>query len=128
MSICDRWKVVLILLTFMQEADDKTLLDVAEYAANKMVAGEQNDEKELAAVWDALAETVAESSDQEILAQVREQGLDPHDEAVRVRMLLRDALKSRQQAKLPPIQRKWCRDVLKLVSEATDEPTERAKP
>jgi len=44
MSERDRWKVVLILLKFMQEADDSTLCTVALYAAKKMVqakAGEQ---------------------------------------------------------------------------------------
>jgi hypothetical protein len=57
-------------------------------------------EKELTAVWDAFAEMIAKSSDEEILAQAREEGRDPRETATHVRSLLRNALRSYQQTKL----------------------------
>lgn len=51
-------------------------------------------EKELAFISDALAESAAEMTDEEILAEVREEGLDPEVEAERIRSLLVDALDS----------------------------------
>lgn len=36
MSNRNRWKIILILLKFLQEADDRILVRVAEYAAKEM--------------------------------------------------------------------------------------------
>lgn len=37
MSGRERWKLILILLRFIREADDTQLLDVAQYAAQRMM-------------------------------------------------------------------------------------------
>ena len=51
----------------------------------------RNYEKELGFIMDALAESAAEISDEEILAEVREEGKDPRVEAERTRDLLLNA-------------------------------------
>jgi rubrerythrin len=50
-------------------------------------------EAELRAIMDALAESIAEMSDEEILAEAREAGEDPERIAARVRTILRRAVK-----------------------------------
>jgi hypothetical protein len=50
-------------------------------------------EAEFRAIMDALAESVAEMSDEEILAEAREAGEDPERIAARVRTILRRAVK-----------------------------------
>lgn len=79
-----------------------------------MPEGRDDYEKELAAVWDALAETVAESSDQEILAQAREEGIDVHTTANRVRDILRHVVKARQQVKLREAQERYRKRILEI--------------
>jgi hypothetical protein len=49
-------------------------------------------EAELRAIMDALAESVADASDEEILAEVREAGEDPERIATQIRAILRQAI------------------------------------
>ena len=51
----------------------------------------RNYEAELLAIMDALAESVAESSDEEVLQEAREAGEDPRVTADRVRSVLKQA-------------------------------------
>lgn len=46
-------------------------------------------------VWDRLEESLLTASDEEIVQEVREDGLDPEVEAERVRSLLIETSKSR---------------------------------
>jgi hypothetical protein len=50
-------------------------------------------EAELRAIMDALAESVAEASDEDILAEAREAGEDPARAAARIRAVLRRVVK-----------------------------------
>jgi hypothetical protein len=51
-------------------------------------------EETLQAMFDGVAEGVLEATDEEILAESRERGRDPLEEAEEVRRLLLDALKA----------------------------------
>jgi hypothetical protein len=57
-------------------------------------------EAELRAMMDALAESAAQASDKEILAEVRESGEDPEAVAARVRGILKTAVTSYEQRRL----------------------------
>lgn len=75
---------------------------------------QENLEKELRAVWDAFAESIAESSDEEVLAEAREEGEDPHETAQRVRSALRDAVKSLQQRRLHEAEHQYKRRITEI--------------
>ncbi len=57
-------------------------------------------EAELRAIMDALAESVAEASDEDLLAEAREAGEDPRRTAARVRNVLMRAAKDYEQRRL----------------------------
>src|SRR5437899_1789117 len=68
----------------------------------------RNYEKDLRAIYNGLAESILSASDEEILEEVREEGLDPDKEAERVRNVLlsavRDArLKMGEDAETPVV-------------------------
>ena len=60
----------------------------------------ENYEEELEAIMFALAESVAEASDEEILEETRAQGEDPTEAAGRVRNVLLNAAKTYRQRRL----------------------------
>lgn len=62
-------------------------------------------EAELRAIMDALAESVADASDEDILAEAREAGEDPARTAARIRTVLRRAAKDYEQKPLREAQR-----------------------
>ena len=64
-------------------------------------------EAELLAIMNALAESVAEASDADILAEAREAGEDPGRTAARVRALLGRAVKDNQQRRLREAQKDY---------------------
>jgi hypothetical protein len=64
-------------------------------------------EGELRAIMDALAESVAEASDADLLAEAREAGEDPARTAERVRAVLRRAAKAYDQRRLREAQRAY---------------------
>lgn len=64
-------------------------------------------EKELRAIMYALAESVAEAADEEILAEASEEGNDPGTAAEQIRNLLRNAVKAYQQRKLREAQQQY---------------------
>jgi hypothetical protein len=57
-------------------------------------------EAELRAIMDALAESVAEASDEDVLREAREAGEDPRTTADRVRNVLKRAAKDFEQRRL----------------------------
>src|SRR5882672_3748114 len=57
-------------------------------------------EAELRAIMEALAESVAEASDEDLLREVREAGDDPRATADRVRNVLKRAAKDFEQRRL----------------------------
>jgi len=67
----------------------------------------QNYEEELRAIMNALAESVAEASDEEILEETRAQGKDPTEAAGRVRNVLLDAGKAYRQRRLREAQHQY---------------------
>lgn len=73
-----------------------------------------NPEEELRALWDVFAESIAESSDEEVLAEAREEGEDPHETAERVRSALRDAVKSFQQRRLHEAEQDYKRRIAEI--------------
>lgn len=64
-------------------------------------------EAELLAIMNALAESVAEASDADLLAEAREAGEDPGRTAARVRALLGRAAKEYEQTRLREAQREY---------------------
>lgn len=64
-------------------------------------------EAELLAIMNALAESVAEASDADILAEAREAGEDPTRTAARVRKVLMRAAKDYEQRRLREAQRAY---------------------
>ena len=64
-------------------------------------------EKELRAIMDALAESIAQASDEEILDEVREEGDNPEIAAEHLRSRLRATAKAYQQQKLRAAQQQY---------------------
>lgn len=64
-------------------------------------------EKELRAIMYALAESIAQASDEEILAEVYEEGDNPEIAAEHIRSGLRDTVKAYQQQKLRAAQQQY---------------------
>lgn len=71
-------------------------------------------EKEFRALWDAFAESLVESSDDEVIAEAREEGEDPHQTAQRVRSALIDAVKSFQQRRLHEAEQEYKRRITEM--------------
>jgi len=67
----------------------------------------QSYEEELAAIMNALAESVAEASDGEILAETQEEGADPAEAAEHVRNVLLNAAKTYRQRRLREAQQQY---------------------
>jgi hypothetical protein len=67
----------------------------------------QNYEKELQAIMYALAESVAEASDEDILTETQEDGENPESAAERVRNVLLGAVKDFRQRRLVEAQRQY---------------------
>ena len=67
----------------------------------------QNYEEELRAIMNALAESVAEASDEEILEETRTQGRDTTEAAGRVRNVLLNAAKAYRQRRLREAQQQY---------------------
>lgn len=76
-----------------------------------MPGHKRNYEEELRAILYALADSVAEMSDAEIVAEVREGGNDPKVSADRVRSVLLNAAKTYQQRKLREAQKQYERRI-----------------
>ena len=53
-------------------------------------------EEQLRNIFDALAESVMEATDEEIMEEIRERGEDPAEVAERVRKVLLDAIRKRK--------------------------------
>ena len=61
---------------------------------------ERDHVEDLQAILDGLAESVAEDSDDQLLAEVKESGQDPNELLARVKGVLRQAVKQTQQRPL----------------------------
>lgn len=59
-------------------------------------------EAELASIYNALAESVLEMSDEEIEAEIRDEGLDPGEVAAHVRQVMREAIERSTSMGHPP--------------------------
>lgn len=64
-------------------------------------------DEELEAIMNALADSVAETSDEDILEEARAEGKDPGEAATRVRNVLLDAAKAYRQRRLLEAQQEY---------------------
>lgn len=71
----------------------------------------KNYEKELKAIMDALADSAIEATDQEVLEDVRHQGLEPDTLANEVRKNLLNAVKNYQKRNLVKAKKKYEKSV-----------------
>jgi len=60
----------------------------------------QNPDDELRSIIDALADSVLKASDEEILEEIQQEGLDPKEVAGEVRKVLFDSMRNYQQRRL----------------------------
>jgi hypothetical protein len=80
-------------------------------------------EAELRAIMDALAESVAEASDDDILAEAREAGEDPARTAARIRAVLRRAVRDYEQKPLREAQKAYEESVRSIRARPFSVPT-----
>jgi len=80
-------------------------------------------EAELRAIMDALAESAAQASDEEILSEVRESGEDPEAVAARVRGILSDAVTAYEQRRLRDAEESYRRRVESMRTQSRAIPT-----
>ena len=64
------------------------------------MSSNRTDAEKLHAILDSTAESIRESSDQDVLEEARLQGLDPGSEAARIRALMLQTVRSHQQRAL----------------------------
>jgi hypothetical protein len=83
----------------------------------------RNYEEDLASIMNALAESVLEMSDEEILAEAREEGEDPEEVAERVKNVLLEAVKAYEQRHLRTDQEQYKRRVAAMGDKRCEMPT-----
>lgn len=89
---------------------------------------DKNDyDEQLANIMNSLADSVLELSDEELLAEVRKEGVDPHVEAGRTREFLRQVSKARRMRKLEEAQRAYKKQVAEMRAKRYDLPTSPSK-
>jgi len=77
--------------------------------------------------WAAIAEDVASTPKNEIMAELREEGEDPSELASAVRQLLRDAVKEVRQQPLREARQRHAAALKKLFEQAVKLPTDMLK-
>jgi len=84
-------------------------------------------EQELERLFNELAESVLGLSDREISEEVAAKGVNPSEEAARIRAQVRDALKRTRQQKLVAAQQEYRRQIAAMDQKQYDIPQEPAK-
>jgi hypothetical protein len=79
-------------------------------------------DEQLSAIMNRLADSVLDLSDEQILAEAREEGIDPLNEAERIRDMLRDSSKTYRMQKLIEAERIYKNQVAKLRDTRLDLP------
>ena len=74
----------------------------------------RNYEREFKLIMDALAESVLEADDDEIAEEIREEGLEPEEEAENIRQVLRDAVTNYQKRNLYEAKKEYDQKIRKL--------------
>ena len=64
------------------------------------MANKKTESEKLEAMFDALGESICNESDEEILEDLRQEGIDPEAEAARLRTMMLDTVKAFQQRRL----------------------------
>ena len=64
------------------------------------MANKKTESERLDAMFDALGESICNESDEEILEDLRQEGIDPEAEAARLRTMMLDTVKAFQQRRL----------------------------
>ena len=64
------------------------------------MANKKTESERLEAMFDALGESICNESDEEILEDLRQEGIDPEAEAARLRTMMLDTVKAFQQRRL----------------------------
>lgn len=88
----------------------------------------KNDKEKLSAIMNQLADSVLELSDDQVLAEERENGIDPVKEAERIRDMLRRSSKTQRMQKLQAAERAYEENVARLNKsqyELPESPTKR---
>ena len=78
------------------------------------MANKKTDSERLEAMFDALAESICNASDDELLEDLRQEGVDPEAEANRLKEMMLDTLKAFQQHGLVSAQEGYRRRVEQL--------------
>ena len=87
----------------------------------------KNYHEQLSAIMNRLADSVLEMSDEQTLAEEREQGNDPIKEAESVRYVLRQASKKHRMQKLEEAERTYKEQVTRLKTSQYELPDSSAK-
>lgn len=64
------------------------------------MANEKTESERLEAMFDAIGESICNESAEEILEDLRQEGIDPEEEALRLRSMMLDTLKAFQQRRM----------------------------
>ena len=78
------------------------------------MANKKTESERLEAMFDALAESICNESDDELLEDLRQEGVDPETEANRLKDMMLDTLKAFQQRGLVSAQKGYRRRVEQL--------------
>jgi hypothetical protein len=92
------------------------------------VNNKKNYDEQLSAIMNRLAESVLELSDDQVLAEEREKGIDPTKEAESIRNVLRHSSKMQRMQKLQAAERAYEENVARLNKnqyQFPDSPTRR---
>lgn len=89
---------------------------------------DKNDyDEQLANIMNSLADSVLDLSDEELLAELRKEGVDPQAEAERTRQFLRQVSKAHRMRKLENAQLIYEKQVAEMRSKRYDLPTSSSK-
>lgn len=87
----------------------------------------KNYDEQLSAIMNRLADSVLDMSDEQVLAEEREKGIDPLKEAESVRYVLRQASKRHRMQKLEAAERAYQEQVTRLKQSRFELPDSSAK-
>lgn len=92
------------------------------------MANKENYDEQLSAIMNRLADSVLELSDEQLIAEERERGIDPLKEAERIRAILRRSSKIHRMKKLHAAETAYKEHITRLTKsqhELPDSPTKR---
>ena len=91
------------------------------------MANKENYDEQLSAIMNRLADSVLDLSDEQVLAEERERGIDPLKEAERIRDVLRRSSKTHRMQKLQAAERAYEEHVTRLTKSQYELPDSSTK-